>query len=873
MRRNTAVTQPVLWSSCNGGEPVELSKFWGGIRTRVRESVKNGLKSLLMTTTGLTGTGLAASAIVVAATAFLVVGVLTASSEIAAQSESPRGYFGTFVSEGGGVLILSSGGDDIEIPTSDQTQVRLPLNANATVFDLAEGDRIAVSLTDAGLADKIALIPGKTLFRHIAGTVGAVSDAEITIVLREEDQETVKLNLTPATKIVFRGTATKLVPGSRVVAVAVRDTTSGELVPDAREITVIPPPRERAVAAEPVQTEPPNTAIISGAFEGIDEAGNWIVDGTKVQVRRSTDVVDGLKIGRVVEIEAELTSDGTLVATHIEAKVVDQPVASRLVVVGAFQGINAQGRWIVDGVELLVNRNTDTDGVPAPGQLVEVIAFQRADETVVAREIHNLRARVTDVDGVRTFEAVGTFKGVDDSGRWRVNGVSLHVDESTILEGTPVVGHPVRVRAVRREDGTLLAVSITGILRDTPAVRKTVAIRGVVDRVEDDGSIVVGDVSVKTSDLTEVVGEVQEGARVLIRAQLLEDGSLTATEVVVDAGVGLADTTTTRKVDIEGIVEEIAEDGTLVVNGIMVRQAPDTVVRGDIVEGGLLKIEGTLADDGSVTALQIRGENLRANVSMTEARIEGPIQAIKRDARGRPIGIEVNGTAIDIREVTDVRVRLREGAQVTVVGIISDSRFVARSMRPRPLAHDAVPPTISLSGPIKGIRLDEDGVVSRIIVTGVVVVINAETRVEGVLRIDVPVKLTGVRRGDLLVAIVVRSAEDDTATDQDGDGPAASEPGETKLRGEVEQVFRNRAGLLQALRINGINVRVTADTRVSGIIRPGLDVTVVGVVRRGVVVALTVEGTTALRSDVAVPVRPVENETSTEASSAKDRDE
>ena len=121
--------------------------------------------------------GALAMAITVAAVAF-------STGDASADSPKAKDFFGTVLTQQGGILFVDTADGTIDVPVDEDTQIRIPSNRHASIEDLTEGDRIGISLEEENgvlVADKIVLIPGKTRFRHVFGTVTAVNESTITI--------------------------------------------------------------------------------------------------------------------------------------------------------------------------------------------------------------------------------------------------------------------------------------------------------------------------------------------------------------------------------------------------------------------------------------------------------------------------------------------------------------------------------------------------------------------------------------------------------------------------------------------------------------------------------------------------------------------
>ena len=322
---------------------------------------------------------------------------MVTAGHVAAEPPTEEDYFGTVVSVGNNLLVITAEGTTIEIPTTVDTTVRLPLKRDADLSDLFPGDRVAVSLEDVDgilVAEKVFVIPGKTRFRHLPGEVTALSDTEITIQPPAEGAETITFTRTETTTLKLHKRVEELAVGSFVIVVAVRDPVTGELLLNAREIHVTgrkpKEPEEPPVATTTIV----NTAEIEGPFQGISTTtGRWIVGGTEVLVDDNTKVEDAVSIGQIVEIEAEVLPDGSLRALRIEAQEEERRATSTTKLQGVFQGTDPvdPNVWLISGHRVIIVARTDTDGLPFIGQRVKVKARLLPNGDLEAREVENER--------------------------------------------------------------------------------------------------------------------------------------------------------------------------------------------------------------------------------------------------------------------------------------------------------------------------------------------------------------------------------------------------------------------------------------------------------------------------------------------------
>ena len=345
-----------------------------------------------------------------------------------------RDFFGTVVSVEDGFVLVQTDEGVVEVPVSDSTHVRSRVNPEGNVADLVAGDSIALSLTDgtAGLvADRILVIPGKTSIRHIPGVVIGLSDSEV-IIRPVGAAGAISLGRPPDDDVQFHGGATGLTEGSTIILVAESSPQTGDLLLDEVQLHVT----QTAEAVDLPENEPSASAgdaIVRGSFQRIDGEGRWVIDGTPVTVNAATTVTGAVVVGQPLSIEAMLTADGSLVARHVEPVDAASEASERTLFLGAFQGVDVDGRWIVAGTPIQVDSSSDTDGLPPLGELVKVNAVLTTGGVLVVREIES---RPTGTgQRVTGAEVNGTFQGIASDGKWNVGGTVV-----TISPETPAFG-------------------------------------------------------------------------------------------------------------------------------------------------------------------------------------------------------------------------------------------------------------------------------------------------------------------------------------------------------------------------------------------------------------------------------------------------
>ena len=424
-----------------------------------------------------------------------------------------------------------------------------------------------------------------------------------------------------------------------------------------------------------------NTAEIQGVL-GLDALGNWTINGIVVALNPDTEIEGGLVVGQSVEVEGVLQEDGTILAREVESSDDDTVVSNKTELTGIFQGIDpVTGQWIISGNLVAVGPGTDTDGLPSEGQRIKLEALIQEDGTLLAREIENKGGSTDEDDGFSKVKLEGTFLGVDADGRWNVNGVSVLLDPLTRLKGAPAVGERIKVKALLQEDGSFLAVKLEGKPQGKSQGKSRSSnkaeVRGTIDDILDDGTLVIDGVPVSLSVLNDLDIDPQIGDSVKVETSLQADGSLIAKEVELERESDAEGVSEPSEAEIQGIIESVNPDGSLVVNGITVSIDADAEIKGNLVEGAEVKLEGFLQENGTLLAQELKVRRRQATASGTERKVEGLVEEILHDQDGNIVAIIVDGETISAEALTEFEGQLGVGTSVEVEGLEIDGQFVA----------------------------------------------------------------------------------------------------------------------------------------------------------------------------------------------------
>lgn len=222
-----------------------------------------------------------------------------------------------------------------------------------------------------------------------------------------------------------------------------------------------------ARVAQRIRAIDPLPAVeVFGAIQAFD-AASWTISGIELAIDADTLVGGEPRVGLLAQATAELQPDGSLLALRIRVLWQEPggplPPVTLTGVVEQMPPNGVVGRWIVDGTNVVVSRNTLIDqrnGMAVVGAEVQVTG-QQADGVVVAREIVVLNSPVSG-EPVR-FQ--GRIQGLPQNGllgAWNIAGRTVLVTENTRLLGERFVriGAMVQVWGLRQPNGEIAATSL-----------------------------------------------------------------------------------------------------------------------------------------------------------------------------------------------------------------------------------------------------------------------------------------------------------------------------------------------------------------------------------------------------------------------------
>ena len=340
----------------------------------------------------------------------------------------------------------------------------------------------------------------------------------------------------------------------------------------------------------------------------------WAVSGVDLVMETDTTVEGNPLIGREVHVEAVTRSDGRVIARYVRVITPVTPPATATPVPTATATVTAEPTNTEQTAPALAPvtptseptatqssskrkpkrtatpKPTSTPQEPTPS--LEPTEVETATPTPTLMEPTPEPPRDVKVK----FE--GLIREIT-SASWLIGDHSVQTDASTqVLEekGTAEVGAWARVKAIRRQDGSLLALQII-IERASETHGEPVEFRGVIDHIGDTEWTVEGQ-SIRIIDSTVIEGTPEIGHVAEVKALRLSDGSLTAKHISVKPPE-------LQEVEFEGVIESIG-DSIWVVDGHSVHIDGETAIQGNAWVGLSVEIRAVVLPDGTILARHIR---------------------------------------------------------------------------------------------------------------------------------------------------------------------------------------------------------------------------------------------------------------------------
>lgn len=594
-------------------------------------------------------------------------------------------------------------------------------------------------------------------FSTVSGKVEAASATELTI-------KGTKVRLTGETRITIPGVTApqpeKLI-GLEVLAL-VQHTNDGLVA--------------LQVVAHPTKTTMPPEMELRGQLRHV-AADSIVVNAVVFRVDGATKITDAegrtvavtsLKVGAHVRVQARRTTAGWL-ATEI--KVEKEHRDEKNVLEGTLTAVGV-GHIVVDSVRFVVNERTKVEGASnlaglKAGLRVKVEFTTGPDGTHTAVKIE-VKGRDDDDedDEDREVEVEGLITALVDS-TVSVNGLTFKITARTQIEGHRdqrlalsdlSVGLKVEVEGVYLADGSLVAkkievengteIEVRGLV--TARVGNVVTIGTTVFTVTDSTKIT------GKSGAALTLGDVAVGMFAQAVLSAGPDGALTALVLKVEGKRERED------VEVTGLIRTLTA-AEITVGHLTFRLDAATQVHdkdgneaglGLLAQGMVVRVEGRLAADGTLTATQIR---VRSN-GHHEGEFRGPITALRGDTVV-VADVTFRVSAHTIFKGVDGAAGLAVGQRVKVhYRLLADGTRLALRLK----VEDDGERHVVLRGPITAV---EGAVIAvaeaRVTVTGQTAITDRDgkTLAAADLKTGMTILVHAVAKGDALEAVRIKVKE------------------------------------------------------------------------------------------------------------------
>jgi hypothetical protein len=180
----------------------------------------------------------------------------------------------------------------------------------------------------------------------------------------------------------------------------------------------------------------------------VDEIDPWVISGRTIVVRAWTSIDEGIEPGDLVHAQGPVLEDGTWVAASITL-VEETPEPENVTL--EFTGIvNSTNPWVISGIQLVVDGDTQFSGEITTGALVKVRATLQSNGVWHADDITLI---VSDSMGCVTFASVVT--AIEGDTITLQNGMSINLLEVEEVDGVIEVESVILVTRCLALDGTV----------------------------------------------------------------------------------------------------------------------------------------------------------------------------------------------------------------------------------------------------------------------------------------------------------------------------------------------------------------------------------------------------------------------------------
>jgi hypothetical protein len=330
---------------------------------------------------------------------------------------------------------------------------------------------------------------------------------------------------------------------------------------------------------------------------------SWNIAGQTFQPGASMVIFGNPQPGDWVSFEGRQLADGTRFADRIV--LLDHSPKDQLTFIGKVESI-ADTAWTISNHVVQVNDFTTIDAGLKVGDNAQVLGGIVEDGTFLAKNL-------SQTDGADTnFRFSGVITNISND-VWDVSGIKVTVDKNTTRYGDFVLGNPLEVEGVIKEDGTWLAKTINLVTPEGYHFDYT----GVVQSLS---PWIVSGISFDTADWTEIDASIKVGDKVLTAGVINPNG------IWVAETIELLDTAHPTSFAFFGPVISI---NPWIVRGVPLTVDGNTIIKNVITVGEMVKVTGRILEDGSWLATDIKHTGLHLGQGCFL--VTGVVQSINGD--------------------------------------------------------------------------------------------------------------------------------------------------------------------------------------------------------------------------------------------------
>ena len=332
---------------------------------------------------------------------------------------------------------------------------------------------------------------------------------------------------------------------------------------------IIPAPADGCPASLPVS---PTTPI------------SWNIAGQTFLAGANTVVFGSPQPGDWVSFEGRLLADGSRFADRIA--LLSHSPENQYAFTGEVESVS-DSTWTVSKRVMQVNEFSEIEPGLKLGDTVQVAGSRAADGAFWASRLNQTAGTGSN------FRIAGIITSMDDN-VWTISGIKVTVDENTTLYGDFVIGNPVRVEGIIKEDGTWLATTINLVTPDGYRFE-------FIGEVQSISPWIVSGVGFDTADWTEIDAGIQVGDMVRVSGLVEANGTWVAESIELldiehDAGFSF--------------FGPVLSMDPWNVGGVSLIVDERTTIKGDITLGEMVKVQGWIMEDGSWLATEIKHTGL-----------------------------------------------------------------------------------------------------------------------------------------------------------------------------------------------------------------------------------------------------------------------